>query len=280
MSHACAPGQSLWHTLLSSKVGLIFVVIFFCASLSHSFAQSQDTTPPTLTAFSFTPTTINTAADQAVVIASFSVTDDLSGVRNAIVNMVSPSGAHTYGGSLTFSPPVISGSGIASVTFPQFSEVGIWTVREVIVGDAVGNARVYQTTELSQLGFPTALMVMGQEDVTPPFITVSATPTALWPPNGRMVPVTISGTIKDTKSGVNASTATYAVFDEYGLIQPSGRITTLDMNGNYAFTIRLQASRNGNDQDGRHYTIIVSAQDNEGNQGSNSTVVTVPHDQR
>jgi hypothetical protein len=96
-----------------------------------------------------------------------------------------------------------------------------------------------------------------------------------------MVPVTISGTITDAGSGVNASTATYAVIDEYGLIHPSGQITTLDATtGSYTFRIQLQASRNGNDQDGRQYTIIVSAQDKEGNQGSNSTVVTVPHDQR
>jgi hypothetical protein len=123
---------------------------------------------------------------------------------------------------------------------------------------------------------------MGQaEDVTPPVITITATPKTLWPPNGKMVPVTISGTIKDAESGVNASTAAYAVIDEYGLIQPSGQITTLDATtGSYTFRIQLQASRNGNDKDGRQYTIIVSAQDNEGNQGSKSTIVTVPHDQR
>jgi hypothetical protein len=109
-------------------------------------------------------------------------------------------------------------------------------------------------------------------------ITVSANPTTLWPPNGKMVPVIISGTITDLESGVNASTAIFEVKDEYGLIQPSGQITTLDASGRYSFRIQLQASRNGNDADGRQYTITVSAQDNEGNQGSKSTVVTVPHD--
>ena len=106
------------------------------------------------------------------LIVSLSATDDLSGVRPVIVNMVSPSGAHTLWGSTTFSPPVISGSGIANVTFPQFSEVGIWTVRDVVVGDAVGNTRIYRPAELAQLGFPTTLVVMGQEeDVTPPTLT-------------------------------------------------------------------------------------------------------------
>ena len=73
-------------------------------------------------------------------------------------------------------------------------------------------------------------------DTTPPVITLSATPKGLWPPNGLMRPVTISGTITDTGSGVNASTATYVVTDEYGEIQPTGAIT-LDPGGSYSFTV-------------------------------------------
>ena len=115
-------------------------------------------------------------------------------------------------------------------------------------------------------------------DKAPPSITVSANPTTLWPPNGKMVPVTIAGTITDAASGVNASTATYAVTDEYGSVQPSGKVTP-GSNGSYSFTIQLQASRNGNDKDGRQYIITVSVQDNAGNKGSAATGVTVPHDQ-
>jgi hypothetical protein len=115
-------------------------------------------------------------------------------------------------------------------------------------------------------------------DKTTPAITVSASPTTLWPPNGKMVLVTIAGTITDTGSGVNRSTATYAVTDEYGSVQPSSKVT-LGVTGSYSFTIQLQASRDGNDKDGRQYTITVSAQDNVGNKGSGSTGVTVPYDQ-
>jgi hypothetical protein len=116
-------------------------------------------------------------------------------------------------------------------------------------------------------------------DTTPPAITVSATPEILWLPNGKLVPVTVVGTITDADSGVDPSTPpAYAVKDEDGLIQPSGSITTLDASGRYAFTIQLQASQNGNDKDGRQYTIIVSAQDKAGNTGSAGTIVTVTHD--
>jgi hypothetical protein len=278
MYHTLAQDQSLWRALLSSKVALVFVVTFFCAFLSHSFAQVQDVTPPILTDFSFTPVTIDTSADDASVTMSFSATDNLSGVTRVQTSFLSPSGAQIRVALTGFPLPATSVNGTADATFQQFSEAGTWTVYQVYVNDAAGNSRLYTTTELAQLGFPTELVVVGaEEDVTPPVITITATPQTLWPPNGKMVPVSVSGTIKDTESGVNTSTAAYAVTDEYGLIQPSGQITTLDAtNGSYAFRIQLQASRNGNDKDGRQYTITISAQDNEGNQGSNSTIVTVP----
>jgi hypothetical protein len=118
------------------------------------------------------------------------------------------------------------------------------------------------------------------EDITPTVITVSANPAMLWPPNGRLVPVTVSGTMTDEPggSGVNASSAAYMVLDEYGQLQPRGSIT-LGANGRYTVTVSPEASRRGNDQDGRHYTIIVSATDNVGNPGAASTIVTVLHDQ-
>ena len=114
-------------------------------------------------------------------------------------------------------------------------------------------------------------------DTTPPVITLSATPKILWPPNGRLAPVTISGTINDTGSGVNISTAEYAVQDEYGEVQPFGKIA-LDSAGNYSFTILLRAGRRGNDLNGRQYTLRVSAKDNAGNRGVQWAQVTVPHD--
>jgi hypothetical protein len=76
-------------------------------------------------------------------------------------------------------------------------------------------------------------------------------------------------------SGVQANSAAYQVMDEYGQVQPSGSVT-LGMNGQYTFTVALQASPRGNDQDGRHYTIVVSASDMAGNLGRALATVTVP----
>jgi hypothetical protein len=90
------------------------------------------------------------------------------------------------------------------------------------------------------------------------------------------VPVTVSGTITDTGSGVNVNSAAYAVKDKYGEIQPTGAITL--GRGNYSFTVLLQASRRGSDLDGRRYTVTVRAKDNARNGGSKTRAVTVPHD--
>jgi hypothetical protein len=115
-------------------------------------------------------------------------------------------------------------------------------------------------------------------DTTPPVITLSVTPKVLWPPSGKMVPVTVSGTITDTGSGVNRNSAAFAVKDEYGEVQPAGAIA-LGAGGSYSFTVLLQASRLGSDLDGRRYTVTVRAKDNAGNRGSKTSAVTVPHDQ-
>jgi len=40
-----------------------------------------------------------------------------------------------------------------------------------------------------------------------------------------MVPVVVGGSITDALSGVNPSTASFAVVDEYGQIQPTGPVT-------------------------------------------------------
>jgi hypothetical protein len=89
--------------------------------------------------------------------------------------------------------------------------------------------------------------------------------------------VTKSGTISDTGSGMDATSAAYSVGDEYGEVQPKGAIT-LDAGGRYSFTVLRPASRRGNDSDGRRYIVTVSVKDLAGNNASSASVVTVPHD--
>jgi hypothetical protein len=84
----------------------------------------------------------------------------------------------------------------------------------------------------------------------------------------------VPGKVTDESGGSGVQACTYQVIDEYGQIQPKGDVPLVD--GRDASTVGLQASRRGNDQDGRRYTIEVSATDQAGNEGSKSATVTVP----
>jgi hypothetical protein len=110
-----------------------------------------------------------------------------------------------------------------------------------------------------------------------PSLSCAATPTSLWPPSSQPVSVTVSGTI--TRGTSNIASGNYAVVDEYSQFQPSGSIALSPRGGGYSFQVPLLAARNGDDLDGRTYTIMVVATDAVGNPGSCATVVTVPHDQ-
>ena len=94
-----------------------------------------------------------------------------------------------------------------------------------------------------------------------------------------MVPVTVSGTIVDSGSGVDVESVQYRVNDEYGSVQPHGRIS-LGPGDSYSFTVFLEASRLGMDRNGRRYSIVIAAMDNAGNRAWNAAAVIVPHDRQ
>jgi hypothetical protein len=216
-------------------------------------------------------------------------------------------------GDGTFQPVVLYGSGAPFAWSEAIADVNGDSKPDLIVGDfngtvgvllgngdgtfqsaltysVQGDATSVLAADVNSDGRPDLLVTNGNffvsvllnnsapSDTSPPVITISATPKVLWPPNGKLVPVTVSGAITDMGSGVNAKTAAYAVKDEYGEVQPTGAIT-LGPGGNYSFTVLLQASRRGSDLDGRRYTINVRARDNAGNSGSKARAVTVPHAQ-
>jgi hypothetical protein len=56
-------------------------------------------------------------------------------------------------------------------------------------------------------------------------------------------------------------------------------LIALGTAGSYFLGVPLVAARNGNDQDGRTYISVVGARDTNGNTGSCTAVVMVPHDQ-
>ena len=146
----------------------------------------------------------------------------------------------------------------------------------------------YWSTDSDDSEAPGAHSILIGLDRTGPSISESATPNVLWPPNGKFVTVTVSGTATDTLTGINPASLSFHVVDEYGAVQPSGPVTVTSVQGptafggdtlvRFSFQVQLQARRHGYDFDGRQYTIVVDGWDRAGNPGESSTVVTVPHD--
>ncbi len=107
-------------------------------------------------------------------------------------------------------------------------------------------------------------------DKTPPEVTISAEPSILWPPDHKPVQVTINGSATDALSGVISKV--FTVTDEYNEVQAS--------LSDFGEKIELIAWRNGDDKEGRIYTIKVVVTDKADNSTTKETVVTVPHDVR
>lgn len=124
-------------------------------------------------------------------------------------------------------------------------------------------------------GYELYLTMKLKQDLQGPTITINE-PQNIWPPNGKMINVSLTGTIID--SGVGVSSATYVVDDEYGEIAPLGDIS-LTSGGGFNLNIPLDAYRKGSDSDGRTYTIHITAMDKLGNISSAFTTVAVLHDQ-
>ncbi len=173
---------------------------------------------------------------------------------------------------------ILPNSTAAAPLYIPLSEEWTWT--DTFNGTSGGiavTASVLPVDPGSGTGFITITGINGVPQ-TPPSLSCSATPSTLWPPNGKSVLVTVSGVVTSGTQSMPANGTTYEVIDEYSQVQPSGGFV-LGSSGQYSFGISLIAARNGDDQDGRKYTIIVSAKDTLGNGIPCLATVTVPHDQ-
>jgi N-acetylneuraminic acid mutarotase len=112
---------------------------------------------------------------------------------------------------------------------------------------------------------------------TLPVITsLTASPSMLWPPNNKMVAVTLSATVTDACGDPSPVTNIIAVLSNEPAESNAFANGQALITGN--LTLELKADRNGNGN-GRIYTIIVETTDSYGNSATNTVNVTVPHDQ-
>jgi len=137
--------------------------------------MNEDTEPPDIVSFDFDPKAIDTSASSQKITFTARLTDDLSGVNNAMMWICIPEGCHQRWGSSIGSYNLVSGDTFDGVyksemTIPRYSHQGIWKLYSIDIYDKVGNQRVITRDEMESLGFPTEFEVISDGDNEPPNI--------------------------------------------------------------------------------------------------------------
>ena len=118
-------------------------------------------------------------------------------------------------------------------------------------------------------------------DTTPPQLILSASPSVIWPPNHKFVPVTITVTTSDVCDDHPTIRLVSITSSEAVDARGSGN-TSPDVQGAAFGTddrqFQLRAERSGQGS-GRVYTITYEAKDGSGNATTSAVTVTVPKSQ-
>ncbi len=204
--------------------------------------------------------------------------EDIAPVTAAIISPAAPNGSNGwYTENVTVT---LSGADNCSgVAETEFSTDGGLTWRKyagsiVISSEGIATINYRSTDRAGNIEETRSLMV--RIDKTAPTIGLSANPSTIWPPNGKIVVVTIKGEGAEPVSGLDG--VSYVVTDEYGSLL---NIVPRSLSGNSAkWTERLavEARRKGDDPDGRIYRIKAVITDKAGNAASATVEVVVPHD--
>ena len=120
-------------------------------------------------------------------------------------------------------------------------------------------------------------MVVVQDTIDPVIESLAADPGALWPPNHKMVPVTLTASVSD-----NCDQAPQCRIVDVSSNEPVNDIgdgnTDVDWLVTGDMTLELRAERAG-PLNSRVYTITVECSDASGNSTTDTVEVIVPHDQ-
>jgi len=136
---------------------------------SLTVSAVSDLTPPSLSAMTLSPLSINTSSGPVSITGTVMASDAGSGVRQAVVAFFSPTGQQRVDCTTSIWP---QGTGNATMPcngqFPQNSESGAWEVRFVEVSDHAGNTATVLKATLQQMGAPVTVSVSGAPSVQPP----------------------------------------------------------------------------------------------------------------
>ncbi|MSO23705.1 MAG: hypothetical protein EXQ58_10755 [Acidobacteria bacterium] len=219
------------HRILSFITGPVLGIGALLLGSSSLLAQFTDTTPPTLTGLTITPSSIDVTSSAQTVQIDLNVTDDLSGVDlsntpfyfTALV-LTSPTGAQQR--SLVGSDfQLVSGTRLngtwrASLTVPRFVESGTWRVSFLILKDAVGNSIFLSNSQLIALGLNPNLAITSTSDLVAPTLTsLSFTPSTIdTSTSGQGFTIQVGA--QDAVSGINPATNNFQNIGIYANFSP------------------------------------------------------------
>lgn len=142
----------------------------------------------------------------------------------------------------------------------SYTEQGTYTV-VWCYNDGNGNITTQQQT------------VIVNDTTSPTIISLAASPNILWPPNHKMVQVTLSATVSENCDS-NPITKIVSVTSNEPVNGTGDGDTAPDWEITGNMTINLRAERSGNGN-GRIYTITVKSTDASGNSSTQDVLVTV-----
>lgn len=153
--------------------------------------------------------------------------------------------------------------------------------RSMVAGFSIGN-KGYIGTGLSIINYSNLIAWKdfweydaGNCTTAPVISSLTASPLSLWPPNNKMVAVTINAVVSSV-CDPSPMTKIISVSSNEPANSDAVANGQAVITGNQ--TLKLLAQRNGKGS-GRIYTITVQSTDSSGNTAKKTTTVVVPHDQ-
>jgi len=192
---------------MSYRVAVVVCLVVSFAGGVAPAGAACDTTPPSLTGFGFSPSSINTTSAAQNVACDMTVTDDLAGVTEATCTFVSPTFLQSRSCTATMpsSGTATNGTFSCTISFPHYSASGTWTA-QVVLADGVGNS---QTIFPQFQALPFALTVTSNPDSIPPAMTTFVRSPTSVNVSASDQNVTCTMTVTDALSGVDVATCLF-----------------------------------------------------------------------
>lgn len=155
-------GQRKSSRLLRFFQATSLVFLFMICFPPRQAKTAEDLTPPQVTAFSITPTEINTGSQDQLLTLNITLTDDLSGVStwydegghgNVQVRMRPLIGTQMvdFWNLNRVSGDALNGTYTATATVPAYAKVGVWQVEYLYLADKIGNTQYLYADDLISL---------------------------------------------------------------------------------------------------------------------------------